>query len=131
MKLHNDWPEVVATRDDESYYMYPDPYSDVAQALGEAGAPYTLLDLGAVNRYHITSTSGDWAPDNPEVGTELYLVLVGTLRDGRWFGLEAGNDYTGWGCMGDAADFYVGDTEDDVIRNGLTQEARGALGVSL
>lgn len=64
------------------------------------------------------------------VGTELSMVVLGELHDGRWFGLEAWNDFTGWGCQ-DGADLYIGESRIDVVLNGLTQEGRSALGIEV
>lgn len=65
-----------------------------------------------------------------EVGTEMTMVVLGELQDGRWFGLEAWNDYTGWDCQ-DGADIYIGESRIDVVLNGLTQEGRSALGIEV
>lgn len=127
MRLHRDFPE-IEVQGDESYWSYPDPYADIAAALNVASTSTTLTDIAAVERYHIASHGVTWEPGST-IDSELELVLLGRLGDGRWFGLEAWNDYTGWGC-GEGADFYVGDSEDDVILNGLTQEGRAALAVA-
>lgn len=57
-------------------------------------------------------------------------VCLGQLRDGRWFVLNAGCDYTGWDCRssGDAA---IADTYEEAVRLGLTDEQRERLGIKL
>lgn len=124
--LHPDWP--VAS-DGKHYWDQPDPIADLISALDCAGATVALDDIAAVTEYDVTSDDGKWAPGGT-VATELSMTLLGMLRDGRWFALEAGNDYTGWGCQ-DFADLYIGATREDVIANGLTTEGRNTLGVSL
>jgi hypothetical protein len=52
---------------------------------------------------------------------------VGRLNDGRWFAVEAWNDYTGWGCQ-DSADVLAGATEEYVVYQGLGVDARKRLG---
>lgn len=61
---------------------------------------------------------------------EADWVCLGQLRDGRWFVLNAGCDYTGWDCQagGEAA---IADTYDDAVRLGLTDEQRERLGIVL
>jgi hypothetical protein len=66
-----------------------------------------------------------------DVGTELDMVALLELNDGRWASLEAGNDYTGWGCMGDFAAVRIGSTREAVIRYGLTKESRARLRLAL
>lgn len=131
MRLNHDFPEVDPAL---ARYDLPDPYSDIAIAL-ESGSysgliksneRLTLTDLAEVVEYSITSNSGEWTGEGGAIGTELSMVLVGRLADGRWFGLEAWNDYTGWGCQ-DSSDIYVGPTLTDVSINGLTNDGRSAL----
>ena len=126
-QLHPDWPEVI---DGKRFWEQPHPLADVISALDFAPGEVGLSDLATVELYAIDSNDGQWSPGRT-VGTEVSMTLLGTLADGRWFALEAGNDYTGWGCLGDQADLYVGDTRDDVIRNGLTTEGRNQLGLSI
>jgi hypothetical protein len=52
------------------------------------------------------------------------------LKDGRYASLEAGCDYTGWDCQS-GGDANVGTTKEDVIRFGLTLDARRRLGLTL
>jgi hypothetical protein len=132
MRLHPDFPEAPAGAD---RWDLPAPLDDIASAFGaQYGTqkdPVALDQVATVDRYFIDSNGGQWTPETPDAGgSEVTLVLLGTLKDGRWFGLEAWNDYTGWGCQ-DGCDIYVGPTREDVVANGLTVEGRNHLGLSL
>lgn len=55
-------------------------------------------------------------------------ILYGKLKDGRWFYLEAGCDYTGWDCQ--ASGFAtVAKRKRDLLQFGLTDDARERLGL--
>ena len=54
--------------------------------------------------------------------------LYGKLNDGRYFYLEAGCDYTGWGCQ-ESGCSSVSSTKAGIIKNGLTDEARRIFGL--
>lgn len=56
--------------------------------------------------------------------------MVGQLKDGRYFYLEACCDYTGWDCQASGSS-HVENTLDDVIKFGCTEEARRALGLDI
>lgn len=130
MPLHPDFPEATTS---EHRWDQPTPLDDIASAFEVAGVEgVTFEDIASVTHYSIDYHGVKWepAPGDSGGGTELGMVLLGTLNDGRWFGLEAWNDYTGWGCQ-DNADLYVGPTREDVIANGITADGRAALGVSL
>lgn len=55
-------------------------------------------------------------------------VCAGQLRDGRWFFLSAGCDYTGWDCRS-GGNATVADTKEDLIRLGMGREDRLRLGL--
>jgi hypothetical protein len=38
-----------------------------------------------------------------------YWMMIGTLKDGRWFFLSAGCDYTGWDCQAGGTVFVAPD----------------------
>lgn len=127
MRLHPAWPDVEGAP--EYVWDYPDPVRDLAHALNVASGPtIPLIWVAAVEEFFIDSNDGRWTKEGDGVGTELSMVLIGTLTDGRWFALEAWNDYTGWGCQ-DGADIYAGPTREDVIANGLTNSGCLALGL--
>ena len=54
-------------------------------------------------------------------------MMAGRLSDGRFFFLDAGCDYTGWECKA-GGDAQVADTLDNIVRFGMTEEARERLG---
>lgn len=56
-------------------------------------------------------------------------MMVGKLNDGRYFFLDAWCDYTGWDCRS-GGDAQVASTLDDLIRYGMTENARSRLGYS-
>ncbi len=134
--LHPDWDATDSLLDspasDFEQAIADDTYprwgraEPVSQELPEAER-FKIADVEAVTRYHVTyHDEVPWAPGR-STGTELNLLAVGRLRDGRWFSVEAWNDYTGWGCQ-DGSDIRVGATEEQVVRFGLSAEARSALG---
>lgn len=128
-QIHPDWPEVPDGSTET--WLLPDPLGDFASTLEAARGTddVTLADVALIHRYRISSNDGLWAPGSGSIGTELELSVVGRLVDGRWFAAEGWNDYTGWGCQ-DGADLLVGATEDEVVYDGLSKEARGLLGYS-
>lgn len=86
-------------------------------------------EVAEVVRWQVTYHSGSpWKPGD-DTGTELSLHAVLRLRTGQWVSVEAWNDYTGWGCQ-DGSVVRIGDTEDDVVWHGLSEEGRLALGYS-
>lgn len=57
---------------------------------------------------------------------ESWLAVL-KLSDGQWCYVEAWCDYTGWDCRAGAETFYAS-TEEELVRNCLTQEARHIFG---
>lgn len=53
-------------------------------------------------------------------------LIAGVLKDGRFFFIEAGCDYTGWDCQANGTS-WVSDTLGQLARFGLTDEARERL----
>ena len=53
-------------------------------------------------------------------------ICVGLLRDGRFFVLEAGCDYTGWDCQAGGS-AHVAATYEDAITFGLDDHGRSRL----
>lgn len=125
---------------------HPWPHDDLADDFRTAvcgrewGQPTTALvgmgqppveplredQVAEVVRYHVSYHSVTWQP-GVEPGTELSLLTVMRLTDGRWASVVAWNDYTGWGCQ-DASDVRIGATEQEVVTHGLDAEARRTLG---
>jgi hypothetical protein len=57
-------------------------------------------------------------------------ICIGQLKDGRWFNLEAGCDYTGWDCEANGQ-VVVADSYDVLMRLGCKQETRSLFGYSM
>ena len=53
-------------------------------------------------------------------------VMVGRLKDGRWFAVAAGCDYTGWDCQAGGNSCVAGSLA-VIIRLGLTDDERQRL----
>lgn len=58
---------------------------------------------------------------------EASWLCVGRLKDGRFFYVTAGCDYTGWGCQS-GGEAFVADTADQLYALGFDQDARSRLG---
>lgn len=57
-------------------------------------------------------------------------IVMGQLKDGRFFSVVAGCDYTGWDCQA-GGHSNVALTLEDIIRFGLTPEERERLGLEI
>lgn len=57
-----------------------------------------------------------------------YWRIYGKLKDGRFFSIEAGCDYTGWDCQAGGS-AWVSSTKKGIISEGLTEEARRVFGI--
>ena len=55
-------------------------------------------------------------------------LLIGKLKDGRYFRLKAGCDYTGWGCR-DWGETNFATTLEELIKFQLTTDDRVRLGI--
>ena len=107
------------------------PLDDFITALAQTDGP-TTDQIKSIFRERVDYGSEGvhgWRMNDP-VGTEMSMTVLGELIDGRWFALECGNDYTGWGCQ-DFADLYIGKDRIDAVLNGLTTEGRSALGIEI
>ena len=60
----------------------------------------------------------------------LEWICIGQLKDGRWFNLEAGCDYTGWDCEASGS-VVVADDYETLMRLGCNQETRSLFGYEL
>ncbi len=56
-------------------------------------------------------------------------IIYGCLRDGRWFYLSAGCDYTGWDCQAGGC-AVVANTRAEIEALGLDSEARQRFGMT-
>lgn len=55
-------------------------------------------------------------------------LIAGRLRDGRWFALRAGCDYTGWDCQS-GGNVSVCESQEDLLTFGMTGTERSRLGL--
>lgn len=90
---------------------------DWRQVFGFAGS-FTLDDVDTIE--------GESAGENDGPSWLVY----GRLRDGRWFFIEAGCDYTGWNCVSDGAVWLAADRA-ELIRSGMGADARDRLGLTV
>lgn len=141
--IYPTWGECSDTK---SAWDYDTPMSDLIEALGcalfttatvapEPTERLSVFDIKSIEREYVTYNSGyygdgpppgSWAAGDP-CGSELDMIVLAELENGLWLGIEAWNDYTGWGCQ-DGATASVG-TRDDVIRHGLSDDACRKLGL--
>lgn len=56
-------------------------------------------------------------------------MCYGQLRDGRYFFLSAGCDYTGWDCQSGGCAF-VSDDQSELLQFGMTSDERSQLGLT-
>lgn len=59
---------------------------------------------------------------------EANWLIYGKLRDGRYFSISAGCDYTGWDCQASGVAF-VAETKQEIEMLGLDPSERVRLGV--
>lgn len=94
----------------------------------------TRLPLSAdtVTVNQIQRVESMYSSDDDRTGyADTDLAALIELTDGRWATLHAGNDTSGWGCMGDYVEWRIFDTRGEAIIMGLTNESRGWLGIEL
>jgi hypothetical protein len=109
---------------------------------GEGGtcAPYQL-DNGLDIRGALPTKQYNLAPFTREDVTEICAmregehdgdewIIYGKLKDGRWFYLEAGCDYTGWDCHASGS-ATIADSKEEIERYGLTAYAREVFQIKL
>jgi hypothetical protein len=83
-----DWPNVFKYATNERYeYGSGDPGDVPSPVPPGADVPihFSILDVERIDK----SVDGE--------GDSLDWVAIGVLKDGRWFSVSAGCDYTGWG----------------------------------
>lgn len=86
----------------------------IRTATGCDPSPFDIDDVESVVAVSTGENDGDsW-------------IMVGQLKDQRFFFLEAWCDYTGWDCQA-GGDAQVADTLENLKRYGMTEEARDRL----
>jgi hypothetical protein len=79
---------------------------------------FTMDDIGTVHGAVEGENDGDdW-------------IIWGRLKDGRWFSLKAGCDYTGWDCQA-SGHSHTAATKKELIRMGMDSQTRRRFGLLL
>lgn len=108
-----------------------------AEAFGFAGEPGTAAASANVSRCEGAECSdAPFAREDVEILRHiregepdgLPWLALGRLRDGRFFYLEAGCDFTGWDCIAEGS-VWVSHDYDNLLRFGVTDTARNAWGL--
>ena len=139
-KLHPDWPEWDDTKKSwenggpavELASGFDDyPTFQTASPVSQKTDAFSMHDIDHITDYHLESGGTVWEPTHGDnIGSELNFVLVGQLKDGRWFSGTLWNDYTGWGCQS-GADFRVADTLGEIHQYGLDESERNRFAITL
>lgn len=100
--------------DDDYAHNSPDVRRAHPQDTTTSLAPFARADVEKVEAYSEGEHDGaDW-------------LCVGRLKDGRWFLLSAGCDYTGWDCQS-GGQATVAPSFDTLLHSGITDEQRRRL----
>ena len=122
-----DWQEVFALAGEQDT---PDAepgtwgYSNSAAIQGVP--PGTTVDRSPFSRAMVSEIV--WISEGEN--DERDWLVGGTLRDGRWFFIAAGCDYTGWDCQS-GGNAYVAESREQIERFGMGDEDRRRLGIKL
>lgn len=142
--LHPDWPPfksgshawdqgaptvdlIYAMEHARVYLIGPEGSSVIESTVGTRKA--AVDRVARIDQYYVSYHGVQWAPGG-EDGSELTMVVLGQLVDGRWFALTAWNDYTGWDCQ-DGADVRIAVEREEAIRYGFSDEDRALVGLTL
>lgn len=106
---------------------------DWKEAFGFSGGAYNAgvpelsagsdcsVDTFGLADVDVIYASSDGENDGPS------WVCCGRLKDGRYFYLEAGCDYTGWDCQASGR-AWVADSQDKMVSFAMSDEGRERLG---
>lgn len=94
-------------------------YGDVRSAHPTSGVSLAGLSPDDVD---VVLSADEGENDGPE------WLLYGVAKDGRYFFLSAGCDYTGWDCQAGGT-LTVAKTEREMLDFGMTKDNRDRLGV--
>lgn len=111
-----DWREAFACAGDKEGEHNS---ADVRPAL-----PTSKVSLAPFGRVDVAKVFAMREGENDERDWLCY----GRLKDGRYFFLTAGCDYTGWDCQSGGCAF-VSDNKKELLQFGMTAEQRGELGL--
>ena len=90
---------------------------DIREALPGSGA-----DLSPFGREDVTKIIGRSNGENDEAD----WLCAGKLKDGRWFFLSAGCDYTGWDCRAGGT-AVMAKTKKELLKYGISKEEKARL----
>lgn len=117
MREDYDWIEAFGFAGQPSAYNGPDIRRAHPTEQDTSLAPFTLDDVVSID-----------ALAEGENDEESWLAM-GTLKDGRWFLLDAWCDYTGWDCQAGGTATVAPDRE-TLVTLGTTPEQRQRLGIA-
>lgn len=124
------WPDEHVAYDFTAAIETANPVSSTTPG-APVGNPITPADVAEVTDWYVTYHEGPpYIAGSGDTGSELTLIAILRLHDGRWVALQGWNDYTGWGCQ-DGAEMKVGGSREQVVRFGLDDDGRRKLGLSL
>lgn len=86
--------------------------------------PQGSVKLDPFDREDVVKIVGIVEGENDAYPWEVF----GRLKDGRWFFLSAGCDYTGWDCQAGGS-ATVARTKTELMKFGLTDSEKARLGV--
>jgi hypothetical protein len=102
----------------------PAEYGSYGSADLRRANPVGNVSLDPFGREDVVKIAGIVEGMNDEAPWEC----LGKLKDGRWFFLSAGCDYTGWDCQAGGS-ATVARTKAELIKFGLTDSEKTRLGV--
>lgn len=121
-----DWEQVFALAG-EAETRHRDESTFYANATSISPAPpQEKISLAAFGRPDVADIV--WIEDGDNDGPDW--LIGGTLKDGRWFFIAAGCDYTGWDCQS-GGNAYVGSSREAIERFAMGESDRERLGVAL
>jgi hypothetical protein len=86
--------------------------------------PTSKVDLSTFDRDDVVEI----AYIDEGVRDECPWLIIGKLRDGRWFYIEAGCDYTGWDCQ-TSGKSLVADSKKTILTYGPGKRERKRFGL--
>lgn len=106
-------------------YVFDADYTASGQEWLSASPP-PKVTVAPVRPEDVAEVTHIWSLSRQEWADQAMAALM-RLRDGRWASVETWSDSSGYGCR-DGTTWHIGSRE-DVIRWGLSDEARRNLGI--
>jgi hypothetical protein len=107
--------EMIADYDWREAFHFAQTIRTATECVSE---PFSIEDVSEILKF-----------DNGTNDEESW-VMVGKLKDGRFFFLDAWCDYTGWDCQS-GGDAQVANSLENLTRFGMDEKARERLGYVL